>query len=158
MPDGAVCFCLRHASRDHSYHHRLHAFAEEAERLLMMLMLVLFGGMITHAGLLAHLDIWAIFFTALTILVVRPFAGLISLAALELPWREKLVISFFGIRGVGTIYYLAFALNQAHFPEAERLWSVAAFVVLVSIVLHGITVTPSLQLLDQWQARRQSSQ
>ena len=40
----------------------------------------------------AHLDIWTILFTALTILVVRPFAGLISLAALELPWREKLVI------------------------------------------------------------------
>ena len=153
-----AALCLRHASRDHSYHHRLHAFAEEAERLLMMLVLVLLGGMITHAGLFAHLDIWTILFTALTILVVRPFAGLISLAALELPWREKLVISFFGIRGVGTIYYLAFALNQAHFPEAERLWSVAALVILVSIVLHGITVTPSLQLLDQWQARRQSSQ
>ena len=152
-----AALCLRHASRDHSYHHRLHAFAEEAERLLMMLVLVLLGGMITHAGLFAHLDIWTILFTALTILVVRPFAGLISLAALELPWREKLVISFFGIRGVGTIYYLAFALNQANFPEAERLWSVAALVILVSIVLHGITVTPSLQLLDQWQARRQSS-
>ena len=144
---------LRHASRDHSYQHRLHAFAEETERLLMMLLLVLFGGMVMHAGLLAKLDARIIVFTSLTILVARPLAGFISLSGSQIPWREKVVISFFGIRGMGTIYYLAFALNQADFPDPAKLWSIVALTVLVSILLHGITVTPALQFLDKWQAR-----
>ena len=144
---------LRHASRDHSYQHRLHEFAEETERLLMMMMLVLFGGMVMHAGLLARLDARIILFTSLTVLVARPLAGFISLSGSQIPRREKVVISFFGIRGMGTIYYLAFALNQADFPDPAKLWSIAALTVLVSILLHGVTVTPALQFLDKWQAR-----
>jgi len=145
---------LRHASRDDRYHTRLHAFAEEAERLLMMLLLVLFGGMVAHAGLLGHVDWWVLLFAAATILIIRPLAGLISLAGSCIPWREKLVISFFGIRGMGSIYYLAFALNQTAFPDAARLWSIIGLVVLISIVLHGVTVTPALHVLDRWQRRR----
>ncbi|UZW57439.1 sodium:proton antiporter [Sphingobium sp. JS3065] len=148
---------LRHASRDHRYHHRLHEFAEEAERLLMMLLLVLFGGMVLNSGLLAYWDGRTLLFTFLVILIVRPFAGLVSLGGSRTPWRERLVISFFGIRGMGTIYYLAYALNQADFPEPERLWSIASLVVLISIMLHGITATPSLQLLDRWAARHRSA-
>lgn len=54
---------------------------------------------------------------------------------------------------MGTIYYLAFALNQADFPDPAKLWSIAALTVLVSILLHGITVTPALEFLDKWQTR-----
>lgn len=145
---------LRHASRDDRYHTRLHAFAEEAERLLMMLLLVLFGGMIAHAGLLAATDWWVLLFVAATILIARPVAGLVSLAGSRHPWREKLVISFFGIRGMGSIYYLAFALNQAPFQDPARLWSIIGLVVLASILLHGITATPALYLLDRWHRTR----
>lgn len=149
---------LRHASRDDRYHHRLHAFAEEAERLLMMLLLVLFGGMIAHAGLLGAVDRWVLLFAAGTILIARPLAGLVSLTRSPLPWRERFVISFFGIRGLGSAYYLAYALNQAHFENPARLWSVVGVVVLISIILHGVTVTPALHLLDRWHRRRQSPQ
>ena len=144
---------LRHASRDDRYHTRLYAFAEETERLLMMFLLVLFGGMVAHAGLLDAADRWTVLFVAATLLIARPLAGLVSLGRSRLPWREKLVISFFGIRGMGSIYYLAFALNHARFPEPARLWSVVGSVVLSSIVLHGITVTPALHLMDRWQRR-----
>ena len=109
--------------------------------------------MAAYAGLLAGTDRWTLLFVALTILIVRPLAGLASLVRSRLPWREKLVISFFGIRGMGSIYYLAFALNHAHFPQPARLWSTIGLVVLSSIVLHGITVTPALHLMDRWQRR-----
>lgn len=145
---------LRHASRDHKYHTRLYAFAEETERLLMMLLLVLFGGMVAYANLLGAVDFWTVLFAAATILIARPLAGFASLGGSRLPWREKLVISFFGIRGMGSIYYLAFALNHARFSDPARLWSVIALVVLSSIVLHGITVTPALHLMDRWQRRK----
>lgn len=145
---------LRNASRDHDYHDRLHGFAEEAERLLMMLLLVLFGGIVAFGGLLAPFDWTMLLFVAGVLLVARPVAGLLSLLRSKLPWREQLVISFFGIRGMGSIYYLAFALNHASFVDHRRLWAVVGGVVLASILLHGITVTPALRLLDRWQRRR----
>ncbi|GAO40594.1 putative Na(+)/H(+) antiporter [Sphingomonas changbaiensis NBRC 104936] len=145
---------LRNASRDHEYHQRLHGFAEEAERLLMMVLLVLFGGMVAFGGLLASLDWRMLVFVAGVLLVARPAAGLFSLLGSNLPWREQLVISFFGIRGMGSIYYLAFALNHASFADPRRLWAIVGGVVLASILLHGITVTPALALLDRWQRRR----
>ncbi|MBB4836954.1 NhaP-type Na+/H+ or K+/H+ antiporter [Sphingomonas kyeonggiensis] len=145
---------LRNASRDHDYQERLHGFAEEAERLLMMSLLVLFGGIVTYSGLLAPVDWAMLLFVAGVLLVARPVAGMIGLAGTRLPWREKLVISFFGIRGMGSIYYLAFALNHANFPDPRRLWATVGAVVLSSILLHGITVTPSLQLMDRWQRRK----
>ena len=79
---------------------------------------------------------------------------MISLLGSKLPWREQLVISFFGIRGMGSIYYLAFALNHASFPDPLRLWALVGGVILASILLHGITATPALQLLDHWQRRK----
>jgi NhaP-type Na+/H+ or K+/H+ antiporter len=145
---------LRNASRDHEYHQRLHGFAEEAERLLMMVLLVLFGGMVAFGGLLASLDWRMLVFVTGVLLVARPAAGFLSLLGSNLPWREQLVISFFGIRGMGSIYYLAFALNHASFADPRRLWAIAGSVVLASILLHGITVTPALALLDRWQRRR----
>ena len=120
----------------------------------MMLLLILFGGIVAFGGLLAPFDAWMLVFVAGVLLVARPAAGLLSLVGSKLPWREQLVISFFGIRGMGSIYYLAFALNHASFAEPHRLWAMVGGLVLASILLHGITVTPALRLLDRWQRRR----
>ena len=90
---------LRNASRDHDYHDRLHGFAEEAERLLMMLLLILFGGIVAFGGLLARFDWPMLLFVAGVLLVARPAAGLLSLVGSKLPWREQAEISFFGIHG-----------------------------------------------------------
>jgi NhaP-type Na+/H+ or K+/H+ antiporter len=66
---------------------------------------------------------------------------------------EKLTLAFFGIRGVGSFYYLAYALNHASFPQAERLWAIVGLVALLSILLHGLTVTPIMRSLDRLQGR-----
>jgi NhaP-type Na+/H+ or K+/H+ antiporter len=80
--------------------------------------------------------------------VVRPLAGWIGLIGTDPPTGEKAAISFFGIRGIGSIYYLAYALQHAKFDNAHLLWSTTGFIILVSIVLHGITVTPTMRRLD----------
>lgn len=149
---------IRNANRDDLYHTRLHDFAEEVERLLMMLLLILFGGMVAHGGLLAEVDWRVVLFVGGVLLVARPLAGVVGLVRSRLPWPERLVISFFGIRGMGSVYYLAFALNRASFEDRPRLWSTVALVVLVSILLHGVTVAPVLRLLDRWRGRRISIQ
>ena len=82
-----------------------------------------------------------------------PLAGLVGLAGADRPLDERAAISFFAIRGVGSFYYLAYAHNAAEFgAETEFLFAVVGFVVLVSIVLHGVTSTPTMRYLERkWQ-------
>jgi NhaP-type Na+/H+ or K+/H+ antiporter len=62
--------------------------------------------------------------------------------------KEKLAIGFFGIKGMGSFYYLAFALNETFFALSEELWAIGSFVVLLSIIIHGLTATPMLKKLE----------
>ena len=142
-----AALAMRAAEREHHYHERLHDFADQTERLLMMVLLVLFGGALA-GGLLAPLT-WAGAASGLLLLfVVRPAAGLVSLIGSPQPIAERATIAFFGIRGLGSFYYLAYALNEQHLEGAEELWAVLGFTVLVSVVLHGTTVTPVMRNLD----------
>ena len=144
---------FRGSEREHRYHIELHAFAEQVERLLMMVLLVCFGAAIAEGSIFGALSWRVVALTALVILVVRPAAAWISLAGGAQPAQERAMIAFFGIRGLGSFYYLAFALGQAEFERPDTLWVTVCLVVLVSIVLHGVTVTPAMRLLDRQRRR-----
>ena len=117
----------------------MHDLTEQVERLAMMALLLLFGGALV-GGLLHHLT-WLDAGLALTILlVVRPVAGYVSLIGFSAAPSEKMTLAFFGIRGVGSLYYLAYGFNHASFPAVERLWSIVGLIVLMSVLLHGLTV------------------
>ena len=81
--------------------------------------------------------------------MVRPLSAWVSLLGSSKPPREKAVIAFFGIRGLGSFYYLAYALGQAKFERPEDLWVTVCLVVLASIVLHGIVAAPAMRHLDR---------
>ena len=143
---------LRQAHRQHEFHRELHDLTEQVERVAMMVLLIFFGGVLVN-GLLATVR-WAdIGVAAATLLIIRPVAGLIGLVGLKAATSEKLTLAFFGIRGVGSFYYLAYALNHATFDEAERLWGIVGLIVFMSILLHGLTVTPVMRLLDRSHGR-----
>lgn len=144
---------LRAAERNHKYHQTLHDFSEQLERLLMMTLLVLFGGAIASGGLLDALSWNSLAYALLAIFIVRPLAGWFSLAGTACPPTERVVISFFGIRGLGSIYYLSYALQKEAFDKVDVVWSTAALIILISIVLHGMTVTPVMRLIDHRQRR-----
>jgi sodium/hydrogen antiporter len=140
---------LRHAERDSGYHENLHSFAEQIERLLMMVLLVCFGAAIGEGSIFRMLD-WKVVTASLVILfLIRPVAGWIGLLGSPILRREKAVIAFFGIRGLGSFYYLAYAFGQAPFSHAEILWVTVSLVVLISVVLHGIAVTPVMRSLER---------
>ena len=143
---------LRHSQREHDFHRDMHNITEQIERLTMMVLLLLFGGALV-SGLLTPLT-WADIVSVVVILIiVRPVTGLIGLVGLKAPWTEKLTISFFGIRGVGSFYYLAYGLNHMEVDGGERLWAIVGLVVLLSIVMHGLTVTPIMRSLDRLRGR-----
>lgn len=148
-----AALALRSTHRSHAYHTKMHDYAEELERLLMMVLLVGFGAALVGGGLLQALTWPSVAFAMLALFIVRPLSGWISLLGSGRPTSERAVISFFGIRGLGTIYYLAYALNHAAFERAEVLWSTAALTILISIILHGITITPVLRFLDRTSGR-----
>ncbi|OJF11890.1 cation:proton antiporter [Couchioplanes caeruleus] len=143
---------IRAAQRSHEYHQVLHDFAEQIERLLTVLLLLLLGGAVV-GGLLAPLT-WPAALVGLTLIfVVRPLTGFLSLRGAPGHAAEHWVIGTFGIRGIGTFYYLAYATSHATFPNVDVVWATAAFVVLVSVVLHGVAATPVMRLLDRYNER-----
>ena len=144
---------LRSVERAHSYHESLHTFSEQIERLLMMVFLVFFGAAIAEGSVFSALNWSVVAIAALTLFVVRPASAWISLIGCAEPRLEKAVIAFFGIRGLGSIYYLAYATGQAKFERPEDLWVTVFLVVLASIVVHGILVTPIMRHLDQYRGK-----
>lgn len=148
---------LRRSAGEHDFNERLHAFADETERLLMMVMLVFFGGMLATGGLLVGLTVEMLIFVVLALLVIRPLIGWVSLRGAELPGKERLVIAVFGIRGLGSVYYLAFGLNHGAFAQETGLWQVLALTIAVSILIHGISATPAMAWLERSRNRRQKS-
>lgn len=139
---------LRHAHRHHDFHREMHDITEQVERIAMMVLLLLFGGALT-TGILQSLRLVDVLAAAAIILLVRPVTGLIGLSGFRATRSEKLTLAFFGIRGVGSFYYLAYGLNHLELGEGHRLWSIVALVVLFSILLHGLTVTPVMRLIDR---------
>jgi NhaP-type Na+/H+ or K+/H+ antiporter len=139
---------LRNSEREHEFHIAMHDFAEQIERLLMMLVLVLFGGAIA-SGLLSALT-WTDALVGLAVLfIVRPLAGWIGLIGAPHPARDRALLAFLGIRGIGSFYYLAYGINHGDFGDSERLWATISFIVLCSIVIHGITSTPLMRIIDR---------
>ena len=146
---------IRDHERDHEYHEVLHASSESIERLMSAALLVLLGGAVVDGALAPLTPAGAVVGIAL-VMVVRPLAGWVSLLGTRTSTAERSAIAFFGIRGVGSVYYLAYALNQADFPGADDLWAVAAFVILLSVVIHGVTAAPLMRHVDMRRERRRA--
>jgi NhaP-type Na+/H+ or K+/H+ antiporter len=148
-----VCACtIRAAERHHGYHRVLHQYVEQLERMLTVLIIFLLGGAAV-TGLLAGTGWRDLLVAAVVLLVVRPLGGLIALARGKTGPRERVVISFFGVRGVGSLFYVAYALDAGDFADPGTIWRVVGLVVIGSILVHGVSATPVMLLLDRTRRR-----
>jgi NhaP-type Na+/H+ or K+/H+ antiporter len=142
---GGLAF--RRYESDHEVNGRVHEGAELTEKLLELSVILLLGSMLTLTGLQAPgWEGWLL--AALVIAAVRPLACAAALAGsqLERP-TEKTFVAWFGVRGVGSLFYVAVAVDADVLAGAERdmlVWTVIACV-LCSIVVHGITAGPSMR-------------
>ncbi|MEP2183032.1 cation:proton antiporter, partial [Roseibium sp.] len=73
------------------------------------------------------------------IFVVRPLAGWVALLGSPLEARPRWVVALYGIRGIGSVYYLAYAAGKVEFLDEEPLWAMVGFAILVSTLVHGFT-------------------
>jgi sodium/hydrogen antiporter len=148
---------LRSAERGHTYHVHMHGVVERLERLLTLVVLLLLGVALTN-GMLSNLTWQGGLVGVLLVLLVRPLAGVAALTGFTdqsrigdhaLDRGERLATAFFGVRGVGSLYYLAHGTGQADFAGAETLWATVGFTITVSVVLHGISATPVMGRMDR---------
>ena len=147
----AVFVCavsIRASERSHEYHQVLHDFTEQIERLLTVLLLLLFGGAVV-GGLLSGLSWRAAAVGLALVFAVRPLIAWLALRGAPGTRGEHAVIAFFGIRGIGSFYYLAYATAAVTFPQGGELWALVGFVVIVSVGVHGVSATPVMKWLDR---------
>lgn len=123
-------------------------FNEQLERVVEVAIVVIVGAMLTSIAWPEN----TVFYLVLLFFIVRPVAVWIGLARLQMPRDQRLLIGWFGIRGIGSIYYLLYSISHGlPLPLAEQMVAIVLTAVAASIVMHGISVTP---LMNLYQARR----
>lgn len=149
VPQGADEELAVHAEKAPVYlTHTLLNFNEQIERLCELALVLTLGALLR----------WDYFswsfvgFSATLFLLIRPLSvavGTWGLAGIY-PLQKKLM-AWFGIRGLGSVYYLAYALQRGVDPElANLLIAVVMNLILASIVIHGISVTPLMKRYEKW--------
>jgi NhaP-type Na+/H+ or K+/H+ antiporter len=142
----ACAMTFRSAERTHDYHAAMHEVAERLERLLTLFVLLVLGIALSR-GLLESLDWKGVAIGVALVFLVRPLAGTIALhGCLERP--ERRAVAFFGVRGIGSIYYLSYASGHADVLGSDWLWSTVSFTIVLSVLVHGALAAPVMRRLE----------
>ena len=148
---------LRNHELNHKYHKKLHDFTDQIERIFLSIVLIIFGGTLVY-GILSPLT-WPMAIVGISfIILIRPLSAMIGMIGTKLNKKERLVISFFGIRGIGSFFYISFAMGKAVFGEQEKLWAMISFIVLLSILVHGLTATRAMRKMEKETASQDTRQ
>ncbi|MGH2919919.1 MAG: cation:proton antiporter [Solirubrobacteraceae bacterium] len=139
----AAGLAFRRYEHGHELNRRVHDGAEVVEKFAELGLILLLGSVVTLGGVSeAGAAGWLLVPTLL--LVIRPLATLIAFTGSPMDRGERIFIGWFGVRGIGSLYYVAVALGLGILSanEAQTLvWTVVACVV-ASIVVHGVTASP----------------
>jgi NhaP-type Na+/H+ or K+/H+ antiporter len=122
-------------------------FTEQLERLAEVAVVLLVGGLLSGRTLSPQ----ALWFVPLLFLVIRPIAVALGAPMRGAPPMQRALTMWFGIRGLGSLYYFAFAVEHGlPAPLAERMAGVVLACIAASVLVHGISVTP---LMKRYEAR-----
>ncbi|HWN17765.1 MAG TPA: sodium:proton antiporter [Gemmatimonadales bacterium] len=116
------------------------SFGDTAERLLEIMLVVLVGVLLA-----SQWDMRAVPLALLLFLVIRPVATWILLAGTPTTNPQRWLMGWFGIRGIGSLYYLCYALTHGlSGSAAEDIAGLTISIVALSILIHGISARPLL--------------
>jgi sodium/hydrogen antiporter len=137
---GGVAF--RRYEHTHAHNRPVHDGAEVVEKFGELAVILLLGSMLSWDGLRAPgLSGWLL--VPVLILVIRPAAVMVSLLGSGRPWKERAFVAWFGVRGIGSVYYAAVAVGTGVLAGDAMVvvWTALACVV-VSVFVHGVTAAP----------------
>jgi NhaP-type Na+/H+ or K+/H+ antiporter len=115
------------------------SFGATAERLLEVMLVILVG-----ICLAIYWDWRAVPLALALFFVIRPLATLVFLTKTPTGRKQRLLMGWFGIRGIGSLYYLSYALNHGLEKNAAEAVGITLSVVALSILIHGISTQPIL--------------
>ena len=131
--------------------HAVMSFNEQLDRIGEMVGVVIIGMLLTAVPWVPS----AWWFVPLVLLLVRPLSVAVGLAGSSTSTAQRRLIGWFGIRGIGSLYYLTYALNHGlPEPYADTLVGLTVAVVVSSIFVHGISVTTLMERYRRRRARR----
>jgi sodium/hydrogen antiporter len=137
---------LRRVEENHSFHRHLHDFSESIEHALTALLLVALGAVLP--ALFTDLTPTLVLIAVLFLFVLRPVAGWLALLNSNMHRRDRAVVAIYGVRGIGSIYYLCYAGSHMEFVNETTLWSLVGLVILLSTILHGFSVGWAMERLS----------
>ena len=138
----------RQLERRSRYHVISHHFIDQIEQIVLVAVLFGFGAMLA-SGVLEALTWKGALLGLALIFIIRPISGLLAEWRSPLPFFGTMAVAFLGVRGMGTIYYLAYGQNQGVTDDITELWAIASFAILLSIVVHGVLARPFLTLVEK---------
>ncbi|HWJ11660.1 MAG TPA: cation:proton antiporter [Nocardioides sp.] len=146
----ACATTFRSAERTHDYHAAMHEVTERLERLLTLGLLLALG-MALSRGLMDDLDWRGVAIGLGLLVVIRPLSGWVALlgSRSRMSGAQRAAVAFFGIRGIGSVYYLAYATGEAPELGTDWMWSTVAFTITASVVLHGVLATPVMRRIGE---------
>lgn len=139
----AAGVAFRNYEHGHELNRRVHDGAEVVEKFCELGLILLLGSLVTVAGV-GEVGATGWLLVGMLLFVIRPLATALAFLGSPTALRERAFIGWFGVRGIGSIYYVAVALGLGILSVDESrslFWTVAACVV-TSIVVHGVTAAP----------------
>ncbi|HEY9636315.1 MAG TPA: sodium:proton antiporter [Coleofasciculaceae cyanobacterium] len=124
-------------------------FTERIEKLLEIGTILLLGSLLLAPPMLKYSG-QALVVAGLLLFVIRPVGVWISMLGSRIPAPTLLLFGWFGIRGVGSLYYLCYAFGKGLKGEtAEQIAWITYMTVIISVVLHGISATPLMNWYER---------
>ncbi len=124
-------------------------FTERIEKLMEVGTILLLGSLLRLEPLVAHGG-YALLIAGLLIFFIRPVGAWISTIGSRLHPASRLLCGWFGIRGVGSIYYLTYAFGHGLKGEiGEKIAWITFTTIVISVIVHGISATPLMNWYDR---------
>jgi sodium/hydrogen antiporter len=124
-------------------------FTEQIEKLLEVGTILILGSLLLIAPMIKYSGS-ALLIAGLVLFVIRPVGVWISMLGSPVPTQTSLIFGWFGVRGVGSIYYLSYAFTKGLQGEiGEQIAWITYITIVISVILHGITATPIMNWYER---------
>jgi sodium/hydrogen antiporter len=124
-------------------------FIEQIEKLLEIVTILIVGSLLLVEPMVKYAG-QSLLITGLLFLVVRPLGVGLSMLGSRLPSSTLWLMSWFGIRGIGSLYYLTYAMGEGLKGEtAEQIAWITLTTIVFSVIVHGISATPLMKWYER---------
>ena len=125
-------------------------FNGQLERIVEFVLVIVVGAALAYV----QVSWWLVAFVSAALLVVRPVMVALTVRGAGVSVRQRRLMGWFGIRGIGSLYYLAYSIDHGvDGVAAVQLSSTVLTLVAASVIVHGISVTPLMGHYDKRQRR-----